>query len=95
MNFKEQLQEFKKLSQFNLCDLVVAEELSFLLLLDDLSDDDFEILCQATRNTYLKSEYCSVRQVVEAIYELLQDDTTPQEIAEMDYFDILEIAAEY
>lgn len=27
--------------------------------------------------------------------EFLQNDTTPQEIAEMDYFDILEIAAEY
>ena len=93
MNFKTQLQEFDKLNKFNLCDLVVAEELSFLL--DDLSDEDFEILCQTTRNAYLKSEYCSVRQVVEAIYQLYQNDTTPQEIAEMDYFDILEIAAEY
>ncbi len=92
MNFKTQLQEFNKLNQFNLCDLVVAEELSFLL--DDLSDDDFEILCQTTRNAYLKSEYCSIKQVVEAIYQLLQHDTV-QEIAEMDYFDILEIAAEY
>jgi hypothetical protein len=93
MSFKKQLQEFKKLNTFNLYDLVVAEEMDFLS--EEVSDSDFEILCQVAKNAHLKSEYCSIQQVVNAIYQLLQDGCTVQEIAEYDYFDILEIAAEY
>ena len=64
-----------------------AVEIYFVI--ENLTDEQYEEICEFAYNVYLKSEDVTLNQIANTIDFMLNDGKTVEEITDMNYWDFL------
>ena len=87
MTFYETLELSRKYG-INYIDLAVAVEVEFKF--ENVSRDEFEVLCDIAKEAYLKSEGQDIEVLVYSLYEII--NTEKVKLVELSKHDIIEYA---
>lgn len=70
MNYREQLQKAKEIG-INPISLQVANEAEYWFSGIELSENDFELICELIEDSWLKSEYSHINNLTRALYNII------------------------